>query len=297
VGLIDGIVRFKGAITSGTSGLIFTLPPEVRPVATVFLPASLGNGAKGRITIDTAGNMTVSDEGGGMTNAQLTTSLDGVSYPASTASYTPITPMNGWTNAPFSTRGLAARNVNGTIHFAGAMQTSLTNQVPFQLTGAFRPSAAVYLPVDVCDGHKGRILIQADGTAVVSDLGGGFVNAKCFTSLEGVSYALSTGGTSGITLQNGWVTPAFGNRAPRVQNLLGVVRLQGAISTSGTNPVAFSLLSGNAPSATVLVEVDMCDGKQGRLAIDPSGTVTVQPAVTFGDGACFTSLEGVSFGL
>jgi len=44
--------------------------------------------------------------------------------------------------------------------------------------------------------------------------------------------------------------------------------------------------------------VDLCDATNGRLQIEPSGVVTVEAeGAAFGNAACFTSLDGVSFAL
>jgi hypothetical protein len=102
--------------------------------------------------------------------------------------YVPLTLQNGWTGAPFGTRAPAvALDTNGTVHFKGAMATSGTNNTPFTLPLKFRPSAAVFVTVDMCNATQGRLQISTNGITVVEPEGP-FSNAACFTSLDGVTY-------------------------------------------------------------------------------------------------------------
>jgi hypothetical protein len=80
--------------------------------------------------------------------------------------------------------------LGGIVHLEGAIAYG-TNAVVFTLPAAFRPTTAVYVPVALCSAINGYLAIQPDGTVIVQDEGGGFANAQCFTSLEGVSYALN----------------------------------------------------------------------------------------------------------
>jgi hypothetical protein len=87
-----------------------------------------------------------------------------------------------------STSNAGVRNVGGIIHFKGAIATGSTNPVAFTLPPAFRPSKVVYVKVDLCDATNGRLFIQHNGTVSVQEEGNVFGNAKCFTSLDGVSF-------------------------------------------------------------------------------------------------------------
>jgi len=61
-----------------------------------------------------------------------------------------------------------------------------------------RPSANVFVPLDLCNGDKGRLLVQPSGTVEIQSLSG-FGSAQCFTSLEGASYAVpEPGGMTGL---------------------------------------------------------------------------------------------------
>src|SRR5205807_2011951 len=143
---------------------------------------------------------------------------------------------------------------------------------------------------------NGRLHITPSGAVDVEPEGGTFSNAQCFTSLDGASFALSAAGFTGLTLQDGWTGGPFGTPAPAVSDGAGIVQLSGAMSTSGTNPVAFTLPAADRPSTNVFVPVDLCNATNGRLDIAPSGVVTVQQQDPgFANAQCFTSLEGASF--
>jgi hypothetical protein len=99
-----------------------------------------------------------------------------------------------------------------------------------------------------------------------------------------------------LTLQNGWTASPFGTRAPAVAvDSAHIVHFKGAIATTGTNPVPFTLPAAFRPSGVVFVAVDMCNATNGRLQIEPTGVVTVQAeGGAFSNAACFTSLDGVT---
>jgi hypothetical protein len=103
--------------------------------------------------------------------------------------YTPLTLVNGWTNAPFQTRSAAvAKDGGGIVHFKGAIATAGTNPNPFRLPTAFRPNRPVFVATTLCGAAPGRLEIDPGGNVFVEPMGS-FSDAQCFTSLEGVSYA------------------------------------------------------------------------------------------------------------
>jgi hypothetical protein len=228
----------------------------------------------------------------GTVAAQAATSAPG----ALTSGWTPLTLQNGWTSSPFGTSAAAVRTVSGIVHFKGAIATTGSNPVPFTLPAAFRPASVVFVPVDLCNATNGRLQIEPTGVVSVQAEGGAFSNAACFTSLDGVSFAKSASSFTPLTLQNGWFNSPFGTSAPAVRTISGIVHLKGAIATSGTNPVPFTLPAAFRPASAVFVQVDLCTATNGRLQIEPTGVVTVQAeGGTFSNAACFTSLDGVSF--
>jgi len=186
----DGWVHLQGAMSSGTTSLAFTLAPAFRPPAVVYATIDLCGSAKGRLEIQPSGDAFISQEGGGLGSAQCFTSLEGVSfYKLNTAGITPLAPLNGWTGAPFSTQAPGAINGNGTVRFAGGVTTSGTNSHVFTLPPAMRPAAIVTMPIDMCHGNRGRLVIQEDGRAFAESTRP-WLNVKCFASLEGLSFGL-----------------------------------------------------------------------------------------------------------
>jgi hypothetical protein len=292
---ISGIVHFKGAIaTSGTNSVPFTLPAADRPATNVYVPVDLCGATNGRLFIQHNGTVSVEAEGNNFSNAQCFTSLDGVSF-AKSGTFTALKLKNGWTNKPFGTSSAGARTVSGVVHLKGAIATSGTNPVPFTLPAAFRPATNVFVKVDLCDSANGRLFIQHNGTVTV-DVENNFSDAQCFTSLDGVSYAKSASSFTPLALVNGWTNAPFGTSNAAVRTISGVVQLKGAIATSGTNSVPFTLPAGFRPAANVFVPVDLCNATNGRLDISTDGTVSVEAeGNNFSNAQCFTSLDGVSF--
>jgi hypothetical protein len=75
----------------------------------------------------------------------------------------------------------------------------------------------------------------------------------------------------------------------------GIVRLMGGLSTTGTNSYITTFSTKFWPSHDISVEVDLCNGEQGRILMHQFGGLRVEAEHGFGQAACFTSLEGVSF--
>ena len=292
---VSGIIRFKGAVASGTSAALFTLPASFRPATSVYVPVDLCNGTNGRLHVTPAGAVSVEPEGG-LADAQCFTSLDGASFATSASGFRNLTLQNGWTGAPFGTSVPAAADISGVVQLKGAIATSGTSPVPFTLPEALAPASDTYVKVDLCNATNGRLFIRTSGVVTVQQKNGDpFSNAQCFTSLDGVSFV--PGGAFGkLTLVNGWTGAPFGTSAPAASVTGGIVQLSGAMATSGTNPVAFTLPVSERPATSVYVPVDLCNATNGRLLIQPSGAVSVQQQDPgFGNAQCFTSLEGVSF--
>ncbi|HEX9030557.1 MAG TPA: hypothetical protein VF834_01850 [Streptosporangiaceae bacterium] len=143
-----------------------------------------------------------------------------------------------------------------------------------------------------------RGLRQLAGYAVVVAsvaLPVGVTGAVAAQAATPTSHPLTTGWTL-LTLQNGWTGGPFGTSARAVRTISGIIHLKGAIATTGSNPVPFTLPAGFRPARSVFVPVDLCDATSGRLQIQPTGVVTVQAeSGAFSNAACFTSLDGVSF--
>jgi hypothetical protein len=78
VRLNDGVVRFEGAIKSGTSGTIAQLAQNMRPARTVYLTSDSWSATQGRIYVTSAGNVVV--EYPALATSSGFTSLDGLSF-------------------------------------------------------------------------------------------------------------------------------------------------------------------------------------------------------------------------
>lgn len=88
----------------------------------------------------------------------------------------------------------------------------------------------------------------------------------------------------------------YGTAKAAVRNISGIVHFRGAISTSGTDADPFILPAGFRPAKDVFIPVDLCNGDNGRLDIQPDGVVTVEAENSdFAQAQCFTSLDGASF--
>jgi hypothetical protein len=176
----------------------------------------------------------------------------------------------------------------------GAVSTAGSNGTIFTLPAALRPASNVFLPVDLCGGKKGRLTVTGGGSATVSSVGAGLgSDATCFTSLEGVTFTKAATFTP-VTFKNGWANYGFYPVAS--SSAMGIVRLQGTMS--GGTTTAFTLPPDSRPPRGAYVQVDLCNGAQGRADISSNGDVYIEA----GDGntanvSCFTSLEGVWFAL
>jgi hypothetical protein len=203
--------------------------------------------------------------------------------------------LNGWFSYPSSTNDPQGALVNNTVHLRGAIATNGTNAFPFQLPPGLRPSADIYVPTNLCNAKKGRLKIDVGGVTTVEAEAGDWAAAKCFTSLDGISFAVNSASFTNVSLKNGWVRSIYTTRNPAVRNVNGIVRMMGAVQ-GGSNPLLFTLDPVFRPiGGAIWVPVDLCNATKGRLYIASNGDVTVQAFNQFSDATCFTSLEGVSF--
>jgi hypothetical protein len=231
-----------------------------------------------------------------LVGAGLLVAVGSISALAQFVGPTQLQLVNGWTSSPFGTSHATVEEVTGIVQLRGAIATSGTNPVAFTLAPAFRPVTDVFVPVDLCVSTNGRLHIQTSGAVTVEAEGGTFSNAGCFTSLDGVSFVPSSAGFKALTLINGWTNAPFSTSPAAAGNAYGIVYFKGAIATTGTNATPFVLPAAFRPVTNVYVPVDLCSATNGRLFIQTTGVVTVEPeGGTFSNAACFTSLDGVSF--
>jgi hypothetical protein len=76
-----GVVYFRGALKLGHAPLVAVLPALARPVHDLFIPIEVGNFSTGRLEIMPNGDMLIVSHPA--PNSFLFSSLDGVSFPAS----------------------------------------------------------------------------------------------------------------------------------------------------------------------------------------------------------------------
>jgi hypothetical protein len=217
--------------------------------------------------------------------------LAGTSAVAQFAGPTQLTFVNGWTDAPFGTSHAMVQQALGLVQFRGAIASG-TSSVAFTLPTAFRPATTVYVPVDLCNANKGRLVIQPTGVVTVQ-AEKNFSDAQCFTSLDGASYAPKATGFTALALINGWSGAPFATSSPAAKVLGSRVIFKGAMATTGTNNRPFTMPAGMRPLTDVYIEVDLCNANKGRLHITPAGVVDVEAENgTFSNAQCFTSLDG-----
>jgi len=327
VGIVDGIVTFRGALNgqNATSNVAFCL---TAPTFTQFRPADVGlltvraalaNQATGSLLLDFPANiqippnlhycMSVIEHGASSQpgpNAKALTSLEGVSYDQSYANSIELAsppvspyPMRGSDgNAHPNGVGVYGKKVNSFVRF----QTVMVDPVlpapglfPLPNNQGMIPGNPIYLPVTFCPlsgALPGRIVIQTNGQVVAE---GPHHDAICGVSLDGVSYSMaSSADSSAITLSNSWV--AHSNRAVRVRQVGGVVRLEGGVK-NGTSTTIGTLPVGMRPANTIyLVANAMLVATPSTLSINSSGVISiVSPALVVAKSGI--SLDGVSFAL
>src|SRR5262245_33424496 len=119
-----------------------------------------------------------------------------------------------------------------------------------------------------------------------------------FVAVAGVlalAAMLLAGCVTPLVLQNGWTNYGFGANNAGYSVVNGIVHFRGAIPTTGTNPLPFTLPPDARPATNVYVAVNLCNAQGGRLNIQPNGTVSVQAEGAFSNAQCFTSLDGVTY--
>ena len=221
-------------------------------------------------------------------------SLVSTSALAQFAGPVPLQLVNGWTGAPFSTSLATVEEASGIVQFRGAIAGGIS-AVPFTLPTQFWPATDVYIPVDLCNAANGRLHITTAGVVDV-EVESLFSDAQCFTSLDGASFAPHGTGFTALTLVNGWTNAPFSTSNAAVRKINGIVYFKGAIATSGSNTIPFTLPTAFHPTTEVYIPVDLCNANNGRLHITTAGVVDVEAeGGNFSNAQCFTSLDGASY--
>ena len=214
--------------------------------------------------------------------------------------FAPLALINGWTAAPFSTTAPAIMlDCAGIVHFKGAIAAPVGAVLaPFCIPAGMVPPTNLFVPVDMVSAAKGRLNITSTGSVTLQAFTAIAAEATAFTSLEGASYALSATGFTPLTLGVGWINAPFTTRNAAISVSNGIVYLQGAIASTGTNLTnSFTIPVGFRPSTTVYVTADMFGAAPGRLQITPAGAVILESIIGPTTPTQFTSLEGVWYPL
>ena len=293
---ISGVVYFRGAISASsgsTNNVAFVLPPGFRPSKYVSVPVDMCNATMGELNIAPSG-VTQVISAGANSDATCFTSLDGVSFALSAKSFTALKLQSGWKEFGSLYRKAAVRLIGGIVHFEGEIRTAGTKPAAFTLPAGLRPSRNVNVLINVCTGSIGRLHITAKGVVTVRSEEGVWA-VQCGTSLDGATFALSPKSFTALKLKTGWINAPAGTAKAAVRSISGIVRFTGAIRASGTSASPFILPKGFRPAKDVYIPVDLCNGGNGRLDIQPDGTVAVQAESSFAEAQCLTSLDGASF--
>jgi len=293
---IAGVVYFKGAIStssSSTNDVAFVLPPGFRPSKYVSVPVDMCDATMGELDIAPSG-VTQVISAGANSDATCFTSLDGVSFALSAKSFTALKLQPGWIEFGSFYRKAAVRLIAGIVHFEGEIRTAGTKPTAFTLPAGLRPSRNVNVLINVCTGSIGRLHITPKGVVTVRSEEGVWA-VQCGTSLDGATFVLSSKSLTALKLKTGWINAPSGTAKAAVRNISGIVRFTGAIRTAGTSASPFILPKGFRPANVVYIPVDLCNGGNGRLDIQPDGTVTVQAESSFAEVQCLTSLDGAWF--
>lgn len=344
VKLINGAVTFRGGLDGreATSSVAFcltdgTVSPydytDFRPADGGFLPlrAAMAYGSTGTLMLDfpQLGDLVPPEsrycmsvrqdfqtsapgvDPDDLLDAEVLTSLEGVSFDRTYADSVWLQPALGWdTSFPYPLRGndstdnpggqgVFAKLVNGFVRFQGAVdgneEAPLTHIFTLPDGEGLRPDQTVYLPVTLSglsNPEGGQIIIHPDG---VVEVAGSASAAHLSVTVDGASFSVSSPtGAQAITLDNGWAPES--TRAVRARIDSGMVRLEGAVE-GGTTEVIGTLPEGMRPEKTLfVVSTALLYAQRAVLSIDPAGLVTVvaTPQVVADQGI---SLDGASFAL
>jgi hypothetical protein len=184
---------------------------------------------------------------------------------------------------------------DGVVYLRGGMEQnprgfSASNEFAV-LPKAARPARKLYLTA-YADGVYGDLVIYPSGVMNVSSAAP--LEAKSFTSLDGISFPASPTIGHKLTLRNGWESgQQFDTGAPAFWRENGVVHLLGSLrAPSGFSGNEFAVLpSGARPARVLYINTFGYGGVIEKIAIGTNGDMTVLSS----QGDNFTSLAAISF--
>jgi hypothetical protein len=210
-----------------------------------------------------------------------------------------LTLLNHWhSEQKFLNTGDPAWAVrDGVVYLRGVMAQSPASGTASGtfavLPKAARPARKLYLSVDA-DGVYGDLIIFPGGVMNVSSPAP--LEAKSFTSLDGISFPLAPTTGHALTMLNGWKAGNhFGTGVPSFWKENGVVHLLGSLvhpTSSGFSSDVFAVLpAGARPARVVYIDTYGHGGGIGAIQIATNGAMRV--LITQGEN--FTSLAAISF--
>ena len=294
----DSVVYLRGVMDQSPRGFsasntFAVLPKAARPARKLYLPV-YADGVYGDLVIYPSGVMDVSSAA--PLEAKSSTSLDGVSFPASPATGHPLTLLNGWQSGQqFGTGSPAFWRKNGVVYLLGSLRapSGFSSDNFAVLPPGARPARVLYINTEGYGDALERIMIGTDGAMTVLSSQG-----DNFTSLATISFpaAPATGHT--LTLLHGWVSSQgqyqSGDPAYWVSN--GIVHLLGSLKQpSGTSTLFAVLPPAARPKHFLWIPTYTNEGTFGRVTINPSGLIF---ASNFGGNTAaqlYTSLATISY--
>lgn len=208
---------------------------------------------------------------------------------------TKLTLINGWKTYSGSSKPEIFA-YKGIVRLKGAIkEIHGSNAEPFVIPAPFRPAATVVIKLDLCDAANGMLIVNPDGSTEIG-AENSFSDAQCFSSLDGVTYSLSTDGYHKLKLTDGWLPFGDGTAAPAARAAGNVVRFQGAM-TGGSGVAAFTVPASLRPQSAVWIPLDMSGASNGRIGVFPDGSVFVQSEFSTAVAQAFTSLDGAYYAM
>lgn len=290
--VLNGIVYLSGSMHQNVAGSseVTILPPAARPAHMTYLNVYTNNDTTGRVVIYPSGLVLAGSNPSG--NAVLYTSLAALSYPAAKTSLHAFALRNGWQAYQNNTGKPSYYVSGGMVYLYGALhQPAPSAATEFAvLPKADRPvHYDIWVPSCATDGPG---TVRADTSGAVS----AYMNdSTTFTSLDGISFQLSTAGQHPLTLINDWIASSGGTPTYSVSD--GVVHLSGSIAETSEVSTLFAVLPpGARPAHEMYISVYTLDGSTGTLRIEPNGDmIAYSPVVS--NASDYTSLASVSFPL
>jgi len=187
-----GAVHLSGSLQqpSGTNTEFTVLPKAARPAHVLWITVYTNQGTVGTLEIAPNG-----DAYAYSANAQVYTSLAGISYPTATVSQHPLALLNGWKSQPNSMAGTGTPSyavTGGVVYLSGSIYQSTGSNDEFAVlpVGA-RPVHTLYLKVFNTYTVVGVVQIDPNGQMTAWDYNAG-IQAQLDTSLSALSYPVGS---------------------------------------------------------------------------------------------------------